>query len=152
MTVPTPTTPDLTATDRPRPRRGWQAWTLAVVELFVGYQAFSGGQGLITDTWQLPVEWLVRTPFDSWVGPGWVLIALVGVPHLLAAVPILALPGRAGLGILAGVLAGASLLVWIALQLAILQVYFFLQPVIAVIGVVELVLALWWRRRLEAGA
>jgi hypothetical protein len=30
------------------------------------------------------------------------------------------------------------------------QVYFFLQPVIAVIGVAELVLALWWRRRLQA--
>ena len=34
-------------------------------------------------------------------------------------------------------LAGASLLVWIAMQLALLQVFFFLQPVIAVIGVVE---------------
>lgn len=147
MTVPLPSAPEVT-TPRPSRSRPWQAWTLAVVELFVAYQAFSGGQGLITDTWQLPVEWLVRTPFDSWVGPGWVLIALVGVPHVLAAAPVVFLPRRPGLGILAGILAGASLLVWIALQLAILQVYFFLQPVIAGIGVVELGLALWWRRKL----
>ncbi|MEN0071362.1 MAG: hypothetical protein AAGC63_10170 [Propionicimonas sp.] len=147
MTVPMPGAPDLATPRSARPTRPWQAWLLAGIEVFVAYQAVSGGHGLITDTWQLPVDWLARTPFDSWVGPGWVLIALVGVPHLLAALPILFLPRRPRLGILAGVLADASLLVWIAAQLAILQVYFFLQPVIAVIGVIELALALWWRRR-----
>jgi hypothetical protein len=128
-------------------RRPWQAWTLAAIQLFVAYQAISGGIGLITNTWQLPAEWLVRTPFTSWVGPGWVLIGLIAVPHLLAAVPPLFLPGNPRLGILAGVLAGASLLIWIGMQLAVLQVFFFLQPVIAGIGVVELVIALLWRRR-----
>lgn len=133
-----------------RKHRAWQAWALGAVELFVAYQAVSGGVGLITDTWQLPTEWLVRTPFASWVGPGWVLIGLVGVPHVLAAVPPLLMPARPRLGILAGYLAGGSLLVWIGMQLAILQVYFFLQPVIAVIGVVEAGLALWWHRRTES--
>ncbi len=129
--------------------RTWQAWALAAFELFVAYQAVSGGIGLITDTWALPTEWLVRTPFGSWVGPGWLLIATVAVPHVLAAVPVLFLPRRPGLGILAGVLAGVSLLLWIAIQLAVLQVYFFLQPVIAVVGLIELGLALWWRARLR---
>lgn len=131
-----------------RPRRPWQAWTLAVVELFVVSQAVYGGFGLVTDTWTLPADWLVRTPFQTWVGPGWILIAAVAVPHLLAAIPVLFLPGRPRLGILAGYLAGASLLIWIAAQLALLQVYFFLQPVIAVIGLVEIGLAFWWSRRL----
>jgi hypothetical protein len=130
-----------------RVHRPWQAWVLAAVELLVAYQAVSGGYGLITDTWQLPTSWLTRTPFDTWVGPGWLLIALIGVPHVLAAVPVFLLPRSPRLGILGGVLAGASLLVWIATQLAVLQVYFFLQPVIAVIGVVEIGLALWWRAR-----
>lgn len=129
-------------------RRPWQAWALATVELFVVVQAVYGGIGLITDDWALPAEWLVRTPFSTWEGPGWVLIALVGVPHLLAAIPVLFLPGRPRLGILAGHLAGASLLVWIVLQLALLGVYFFLQPVIVVIGVVEAGLAYWWSRRI----
>jgi len=130
-------------------RRPWQAWTLAAIQLFVAYQAISGGIGLITDTWQLPSQWLVRTPFTTWVGPGWVLIGLIAVPHLLAAIPPLFLPGNPRLGILAGILAGASLLVWITVQLAILQVFFFLQPVIAGFGVVELVIALLWRRRVR---
>jgi hypothetical protein len=134
---------------RPVRGRGWQAWALAVVELFVAYQAVSGGIGLITDTWQLPTDWLTRTPFTTWVGPGWILIGLVAVPHVLAAVPVVLLPRRPRLGITAGMLAGASLLVWIAVQIALLQVFFFLQPVIAVIGLIELGLALWWRARLR---
>ena len=141
---------DTMTSHSPRPVRGraWQAWALAVVELFVAYQAVSGGIGLITDTWQLPTDWLSRTPFTTWVGPGWILIGLVAVPHVLAAVPVVLLPRRPRLGITAGMLAGASLLVWIAAQVALLQVFFFLQPVIAVIGLVELGLALWWRGRL----
>ena len=130
-----------------RSRRTWQAWTLVAVELFVTYQAVSGGIGLMTDSWGLPTEWLARTPFETWVGPGWLLIGLIGVPHLVAALPILLLPARARLGILAGLLAGGSLWVWIVMQLALLQVYFFLQPVIAIIGVLEAGLAYWWLRR-----
>ena len=128
-------------------RRTWQAWTLGAVELFVTYQAVSGGIGLMTNSWHLPTQWLVRTPFSSWVGPGWILIGLIGVPHLLAAVPTLLMPARARLGILAGLLAGGSLMVWIVMQLALLRVYFFLQPVIAIIGVIEAGLAYWWLRR-----
>ena len=66
---------------------------------------------------------------------------------LLAAIPIVVLPYNSRLGILTGVLAGSSLLLWIGSQLALLQVYFFLQPVVAVIGLVEIGLALWWRAR-----
>lgn len=132
--------------------RAWQAWLLGAVELVVAGQGVYGGVGLITDSWALPTEWLVRTPFATWVGPGWVLLGLVAVPHLLAAVPTLLMPRRPGLGILAGWLGGASLLIWIAVQLAVLQVYFFLQPVIAGIGLVEIGLALWWRHaRLARG-
>ncbi|HEX5335561.1 MAG TPA: hypothetical protein VFW55_06740 [Propionicimonas sp.] len=131
-----------------RPRRAWQAWTLAAIQLFVAYQAISGGIGLISNTWGMPSQWLVRTPFTTWTGPGWILITLVAIPHVVAAIPALALPGRPRLGVLAGVLAGASLLVWIAVQLALLQQFFFLQPIIAAIGLLQLGVAWSWRRRL----
>jgi len=101
----------------------------------------------MTDSWQLPTEWLARTPFATWVGPGWVLIGLIGVSQLLAALPALLLPTRARLGILAGFMAGGSLLAWIVMQLALLQTYFFLQPVSAIIAVIEAGLAYWWLRR-----
>src|SRR5664280_1778573 len=79
--------------------------------------------------------------------PGWVLIGLIGVSQLLAALPALLLPTRARLGILAGFMAGGSLLAWIVMQLALLQMYFFLQPVIAIIAAIEAGLAYWWLRR-----
>lgn len=133
---------------RPARTRTWHAWTLAVIELFVAYQAVSGGIGLITGTWPMPTAWLVRTPFTTWVGPGWLLIGLVALPHLLAAVPVLFLPRSPRLGVLAGLLAGTSLLIWITIQLALLQQYFFLQPIVAGIGLVEIALAVGWRRSL----
>jgi hypothetical protein len=128
--------------------RTWQGWTLAAVELFVAYQAVSGGIGLITGTWPMPTEWLSRTPFTTWVGPGWVLIGLVALPQVLAAVPVVFLPRKPLLGILGGTLAGASLLLWIIAQLGLLQLFFFLQPIVAGLGLVEIALAQWWRTRL----
>jgi hypothetical protein len=99
----------------------------------------------------MPTSWLLRTPFETWTAPGWLLIALIGLPHLLAATPVVLLPNRLRLGVLAGVLAGSSLLVWITAQVVLLRVYFFLQPVIALVGLVEIVLALvWWHRHRRA--
>ena len=46
----------------------------------------------------------------------------------------------------AGYLAGLLLVAWIAVQLLILRRYFFLQPVIAGIGAVEILLAWRWQR------
>lgn len=62
---------------------------------------------------------------------------MIGAPHVLAAVPIIVLPGRPRQGIIAGYLAGDSLLAWISMQLLLLQVLFFLQPVITAIGLLE---------------
>ncbi len=95
-----------------------------------------------------PREWLHNTPFNTWTGPGLVLVAAIGVPHALAAIAIVFLPVDPRLGILGGVLAGVSLVTWIVVQIAVLQIFFFLQPVIAVIGMLEFGLAVAWRRTL----
>ncbi len=67
-----------------RSRRTWQAWTLAAVEVFVTCQAVSGDIGLMTDSWQLPTEWLVRTPFTTWSpsSSGAITAELVGLDCL----------------------------------------------------------------------
>ncbi len=45
-----------------------------------------------------------------------------------------------------GLAGGAALVLWIVVQLALLQHYlFFLQPVVAGLGLVEIALALYWR-------
>ena len=43
--------------------------------------------------------------------------------------------------------AGGALVLWIAAQLLVLQRYFFLQPVIGVLGAIEMALAWWWVHR-----
>ena len=47
----------------------------------------------------------------------------------------------------AGYLAGVALVAWIAVQLLVLQRYFFLQPVIACLGVLQVALARAWQRK-----
>ncbi len=46
-----------------------------------------------------------------------------------------------------GVVVGAALVLWILVQLAVLQRYFFLQPVIAIIGVLEMLVSWAWIHR-----
>ena len=71
------------------------------------------------------------------------LLIGVAVPQLASAV-VIAMGGPRGLA--AGYLAGLLLVAWIAVELLILQHYFFLQPVIAAIGLAEVLLAWRWQR------
>lgn len=125
------------------------AWALSGLELFVALAAIAGGSALIADQWAMPREWLDNTPFGTWTGPGAALIAVIALPHLVAAAAIAVPSVPARLGILGGLLAGGSLIAWIILQLALLRVFFFLQPVMVVVGLVEVGLAVWWRRGVE---
>ena len=72
------------------------------------------------------------------------LLVTVAVPQLVAAWLVWRHDPWAGV---VGALVGAALVLWILVQLALLQRYFFLQPVIAGIGLAELGVALLWIRR-----
>ena len=125
-------------------RRGWAGATLLGLLLFVAVAAVYGGVGLVSDGMGMPLEWLDRLPVDTWVWPGIALLATVAVPQAVAAWFVWAHDPRAGM---VGVLAGLALVLWIVVQLVVLQRYFFLQPVIAVIGLAEAGLGYAWIRR-----
>jgi hypothetical protein len=72
------------------------------------------------------------------------LLATVAVPQAVAAWFVWRHDPRAGA---VGVLAGLALVLWIVVQLLVLQRYFFLQPVIVVFGLAEAGLAYAWVRR-----
>jgi hypothetical protein len=127
-------------------RRGWHSWVLAGLDGLTGAAAVYGGIGLIRNGFGMPDGWLAGTPLTGWVLPGAALLIGVAVPQLAAAALILA-DARPGLA--AGYLAGLLLVAWIAVQLLILQRYFFLQPVIGGIGAAEMLLAWRWRRAAE---
>ena len=125
-------------------RRGWAGETILGLLLFVAVAAVYGGVGLVVNGLGMPVEWLDRLPVDTWAWPGVALLATVAVPQAVAAWFVGRHDSRAGA---VGVLAGLALVLWIVVQLLVLQRYFFLQPVIVVFGLAEAGLAYAWVRR-----
>jgi sterol desaturase/sphingolipid hydroxylase (fatty acid hydroxylase superfamily) len=125
-------------------RRAWPRGTLSVVLALVAASAVYGGVGLIANGIGMPSEWLRSTPFSSWLLPGIALLVTVALPQLAAA-GLIAVGHR--WAALAGVLAGAGLVLWIVVQVLLMRRYFFLQPVIAATGVVEMLLARRWTVR-----
>lgn len=124
-------------------RRGWPAWLLTGIALFLTAGALFGGTQLMRDGLGMPLRWLSNTPFTSWTLPGLALLIGVAVPQLI--VVLLTVMARR-LALAASYLAGFALIAWIAIQLLVLQRYFFLQPVIAGFGVAEILLARAWQR------
>jgi hypothetical protein len=55
-------------------------WALVALEVLIAVNAVYGGVGLMVNGMGMPGEWLERTPFDSWVVPGVLLLALVAAP------------------------------------------------------------------------
>ncbi len=125
-------------------RRGWAGNGLLVVLVAVAANALYGGVGLVVDGLGMPREWLQRLPVDTWTWPGVALLVTVAAPQLVVAWLVLRHHPRAAV---AGILAGLGLLLWIGVQLALLQRYFFLQPVVAGLGLAEAGLAWTWLRQ-----
>jgi hypothetical protein len=121
----------------------WPAWILAGVLLLVGAAGVVGGISLVRDGFGMPLSWLHQTPFTSWALPGIALLIGVGVPQLTALGLVVSGHRWALAG---GYLAGIGVVLWIAVQMLVLQRYFFLQPVIAAAGGVEMLLAWLWQR------
>ena len=113
--------------------------------MFVGVNAVFGGWKLIDDGFGLPTDWLAGLPVDTWVWPGIALLVGVAAPQFGAA-GVAVFGRRPEAGYRSGLAVGGALVLWIVVQVALLQRYFFLQPVIAGFGLVEIGLAWWWRR------
>ena len=129
-------------------RRRWQGVTLAILLGFVGINGVYGGVGLIRDGMGMPADWVDRLPFGSWALAGVALLIGVCVPQFAACWLIVVRHPRA---VLAAAVAGAVLVAWIVVQVLVLRRYFFLQPVIAVLGLVEVSLAWWWLQSARSG-
>ncbi len=112
---------------------------LAALELFVGLVAMCGGVVLAAGAGGLPGSVLARTPFTSWLLPGLALLALVGLPMLVAGVAVVTGSRYAGtLSIVAGVL----LVGWLVTQVVVLGSWSVLQPAMFVVALAIIVLAL----------
>ena len=86
----------------------------------------------------MPTEWLKGSPFFDYFVPSLILLVVVGGSFVVAATAVFT-----GLRIarLAALMAGIVVLVWLAVQLAIIGYVSWMQPTTAVAGVLVLVLA-----------
>ena len=128
--------------------RSWPAWILGGMLLLIGAAGVFGGVSLVRDGFGMPLSWLHQTPFTSWALPGAALLVGVAVPQFTALGLIVSGHRWALAG---GYLAGLGLVLWIAVQMLVLQRYFIMQPAIAAAGAAEMLLAWLWQRAAALG-
>ena len=116
---------------------------LVALLLLLAVNALYGGVALIADPsgglLGMPVSLLAGSPFRDYLVPGLMLLALLGVLPLVVAWGLWFRPAWARVerfevdgAWLAALFVGASLIVWILVQMTILR--FFLQPVLLALG------------------
>lgn len=118
---------------------------LAAVHGVVGVAAVIGGIGLVRNGLGMPKDWLLSTPFDTWLIPGVLLAIGVGGSQLLAAVLLGAHDPQARA---ASMVAGVGLATWIVVQSALLHRYHPFSPALFAVGVSTAAVA----KRLPRGA
>ncbi len=119
---------------------------LGILLAFIAINAFGGGSYGMMSPKELPKEWLEGSPFDSFFIPSFILFVVVGGSHVTAAYYVLR--NKNG-GYKAALWAGLILLVWILVQVAIIGFVSFLQPLMAGLAVVVLVMTTQLKHRLS---
>lgn len=117
------------------------------LEVLLSVGALGGGLVLIVaprgEIMPLPVSALAGSPFDTYLGPGLILFTVLGLGPLVAAGLALR---RHRLAPFAAVAVGAALLIWVAVEIAIIGYSTEppLQAIYLVLGVTISVVALGW--------
>jgi hypothetical protein len=113
---------------------------LAVLAFFGALSSLAGAiLAIAANGGGVPIEYLANSPFSSYVVPGLILGVVVGGTQLAAATALLA-SQRAAL--LLSAVAGFGMLIWIFVELAIIQQYSWLQSAYFILGGLELILVL----------
>jgi hypothetical protein len=115
-------------------------WTLTAL---LAFGALSAGLGAVLAIAMngagVPLEHLRDSPFSSYLIPGLILGVVVGGTQLAAAIALLT---RRGIALLLSAVAGFGMLIWIFVELAMMQQFSWLQAAYFILGGLELVLVL----------
>jgi hypothetical protein len=111
---------------------------LGTLLAFGALNAFGGGWYGLAGAEGVPREWLDGSPFTSYAVPSLILLVVVGGSLFTAAVTAFAGRPTARRNAMA---AGAIVLGWIAVQVAIIGYVSWMQPVTAIGGVCILILS-----------
>jgi hypothetical protein len=118
---------------------------LGIIQLFVALGALPAGYSMIVEPngsgLGMNPGFLEGSPFHDYFIPGLFLFTVNGLFNLAGATVSFFKGKYTGL---IGIGLGASLIVWITVQVLSIQMYHFLQPVYFVIGAIEIVLGYLW--------
>jgi len=112
---------------------------LGILLLFVALNAIGGGWYGLSGAKNVPRDWLQGTPFHNYFLPSLILLSVVGGSSLVASA--LAFTGHRHMRT-AGLVAGLIMLLWIVAQVAIIGFVSWLQPAVAMAGLITILLAL----------
>ena len=115
---------------------------LGVVQAFIGITAIAGGLRLVSNPNGLPdvpLEWLVNSPFTNYFFPGLVLLIVIGFGYIVSCT-VTFLRKRYS-GNMAALL-GICLILYMTLEVWFVGLRNFLQPLYFVLGVIVLILGL----------
>jgi len=131
------------------PRRSGFAKAAIVLEVLLGVGAVGGGVALMLgprgEIMPLPLSALKGSPFDTYFVPGLILFGVLGLGSLAAALLVWL---RHPLAPVATTVVGVVLLIWIAVEIAIIGYSNDppLQPIYLLLGAVITVVGLGWLR------
>ncbi len=120
---------------------------LGVLQILIGLGAVAGGLGLALEpsgaNLGMQVEALSGSPFPNYLIPGIVLLVVNGLGSLAGGIASL-VRYRYAAEIAAAL--GIFLILWIVIQVAMIGLVSWLQPLYFALGAIELALGLLWRK------
>jgi hypothetical protein len=126
------------APSRAESRQSALRYVLGSLLAFGALNALGGGDGL-SGAPDVPTDWLDGSPFTTYFVPSLVLVFVVGGSFVVAAYAVVAGLRTARVSALS---AGAIVLAWVIVQVAIIGYVSWLQPATTVAGVLVVFLAL----------
>ena len=112
--------------------------TLTVLVIFGALSALAGAiLAIAANGAGVPLEYLKNSPFSSFFVPGLILGVVVGGTQLAAVIALLA---KRGIALLLSAVAGFGMLIWIFVELAMIQQFSWLQAAYFILGGMELFL------------
>jgi hypothetical protein len=129
----------------PRLELTLSGWITAIFLVVLGIGATAGGIALVAapdgSIMQMPLRFLEGSPFADYLVPGLILLGLFGIGSLVAAALVLL---RLWYAPLVAFVIGSGQMIWIVVQLAIIDEFNWLQPAMFAVGLVIAVAASVW--------
>ncbi|MDD3743519.1 MAG: hypothetical protein PHX54_07865 [Lentimicrobiaceae bacterium] len=113
--------------------------------VILALNAFGGGYYALAGAKGIPVEWLKGSPFHSYVIPGLFLLIVIGGGALVTAIMVFAGHRKAFLW---NLILCLIVFAWLIIQVSIIGLVSFMQPVTALATMLILLLSLIYKNRL----